>query len=283
MKLPFFQFYPLDWLADTRKLSPLARATWIDILAHAWNAPERGIYELPIAAFCAELGLDFKGLKSVLQELALVGEVTLRDEKVTVKCRRMYKEGMRYKYHAIRQARYMERRRSDASVTPQTLEIHQETSKSLHQDKSKSLHQETPRVGRKHSSNALHKKTYFSKPTPEQIREYANGIGFSLDAGSFWDHYEANGWRVGRTPMKDWQAAVRTWRRNEYGVANSNGGNRGNNVGTGFYSDPVNIERLRAYRKAAGLRKVSEAAGREILGGARADSVDQTDVENNPD
>jgi hypothetical protein len=29
------------------------------------------------------------------------------------------------------------------------------------------------------------------------------------------DHYTANGWRVGRNPMKDWKAAVRQWERNE--------------------------------------------------------------------
>jgi len=30
----------------------------------------------------------------------------------------------------------------------------------------------------------------------------------------FLDHYESNGWKVGRNPMKDWKAAVRTWERN---------------------------------------------------------------------
>lgn len=31
----------------------------------------------------------------------------------------------------------------------------------------------------------------------------------------FYDYYESNGWRVGKTPMKDWQAAIRNWVRNE--------------------------------------------------------------------
>ena len=29
----------------------------------------------------------------------------------------------------------------------------------------------------------------------------------------FMDHYESNGWMVGKNKMKDWQAAVRTWER----------------------------------------------------------------------
>jgi len=35
------------------------------------------------------------------------------------------------------------------------------------------------------------------------------------DAGEWWDHYEANGWVVGKTPMKDWKAACRNWSRRQ--------------------------------------------------------------------
>ena len=31
------------------------------------------------------------------------------------------------------------------------------------------------------------------------------------------DHYTANGWKVGRNPMRDWKAAVRQWERNDLG------------------------------------------------------------------
>ncbi len=61
-------------------------------------------------------------------------------------------------------------------------------------------------------------KTLFSdlpmtKPTIEQIAEYAKSIGFALDAEYFYDYYQSIGWMVGKHPMKDWRAAVRTWRR----------------------------------------------------------------------
>lgn len=57
----------------------------------------------------------------------------------------------------------------------------------------------------------------FAKPTCEQLETYAQHIDFaSFDAQDFLDHYEANGWKVGRVPMKDWQAAVRTWKRHQH-------------------------------------------------------------------
>lgn len=55
----------------------------------------------------------------------------------------------------------------------------------------------------------------FQKQTPEQVTEYAASIGFQLDGEAFCDFYESKGWKIGSTPMKDWQAAVRTWKRRQ--------------------------------------------------------------------
>ncbi len=53
----------------------------------------------------------------------------------------------------------------------------------------------------------------FVKPTPEEVTDYAKTIGFVLDGRAFCDFYESRGWRYGNTPIKDWKAAVRTWKR----------------------------------------------------------------------
>ena len=55
----------------------------------------------------------------------------------------------------------------------------------------------------------------FIKPTPEEIYEYANSIGFYLDGGKFFDYYQGNGWKINKNPMKDWKATVRNWKRND--------------------------------------------------------------------
>lgn len=59
------------------------------------------------------------------------------------------------------------------------------------------------------------KRRRFTPPTPQEVADYAKEKGLSLDAERFCDHYTANGWKVGgRSPMKDWRAAVRNWCRN---------------------------------------------------------------------
>lgn len=53
-----------------------------------------------------------------------------------------------------------------------------------------------------------------ARPTLEDVRAYCAERGNKVDPERWFNYYEANGWRVGKNPMKDWKAAVRTWERN---------------------------------------------------------------------
>ena len=54
----------------------------------------------------------------------------------------------------------------------------------------------------------------FVKPNVEDIIDYCNERNNYVDAQKFYDYYSSNGWKVGKNPMKDWKAAVRTWEKN---------------------------------------------------------------------
>ena len=53
----------------------------------------------------------------------------------------------------------------------------------------------------------------FIKPTVEEVREYCQERGNTVDPNTFVNFYESKGWVVGKSPMKDWKAAVRNWER----------------------------------------------------------------------
>lgn len=55
----------------------------------------------------------------------------------------------------------------------------------------------------------------FKKPTVEEIDTYCRESKHYVDVGRFYDFYESKGWKVGKSPMKDWRAAVRNWARSE--------------------------------------------------------------------
>lgn len=55
----------------------------------------------------------------------------------------------------------------------------------------------------------------FQKPSIEDVREYCRCRSNHVDPEQFFNFYESKGWLVGKTPMKDWKAAVRTWEKRE--------------------------------------------------------------------
>lgn len=56
----------------------------------------------------------------------------------------------------------------------------------------------------------------FLQPTLEEVKAYCEERKNNVDAEHFIDYYTANGWKVGKNPMKDWKACVRTWERSKY-------------------------------------------------------------------
>jgi hypothetical protein len=82
--------------------------------------------------------------------------------------------------------------------------------------------------------------TRFQKPTIEEIYAYSQELGLSTydyngqqksqaqtTAESFFDYYSANGWKVGKNPMKDWKASLRNWIRKDGQFNKQRGGGRG--------------------------------------------------------
>ena len=51
------------------------------------------------------------------------------------------------------------------------------------------------------------------RPGIEEVEAYCRERGNEVDAEQWMNHYEAVGWKIGKSPMKDWRAAVRTWER----------------------------------------------------------------------
>ena len=64
------------------------------------------------------------------------------------------------------------------------------------------------------SNKEIKEKYVFKKPSLEELQKYIDSESLSnTDANQFFDYYESNGWKVGKSSMKDWKAAARNWNR----------------------------------------------------------------------
>ena len=67
----------------------------------------------------------------------------------------------------------------------------------------------------KEKENTKEKTQNFKPPTSEQITDFLREQNLTINIDTFLDHYQSNGWMVGKNKMKDWKATVRNWARRD--------------------------------------------------------------------
>lgn len=51
-------------------------------------------------------------------------------------------------------------------------------------------------------------------PDIDDVKAYILEKNYNVDAEQWFDFYQSKGWLIGKSKMKDWKSAVRTWERN---------------------------------------------------------------------
>ena len=94
-KMPFFKFFPADWIKDTRGLSLSTRGAWIDLLCFMWESPTRGTITRSKPVLARILGASEDELGVILDEIqnqSVCECVTERNGDVTLTSRRIVRE-----------------------------------------------------------------------------------------------------------------------------------------------------------------------------------------------
>ena len=111
--------------------------------------------------------------------------------------------------------------RPKKSQTPESEKANSPKSEKLNAENDESQPTESEKTKGKSKGKSINSSNEelngrFKRPTQDEVARYASGIGHpSFDAQKFMDYYNANGWKVGRNPMKDWEATVRNWIRRD--------------------------------------------------------------------
>jgi len=92
--LPYFQFFPADYLRDTEILSLSAQGGWMRMLCSMWHPSRRGVLGLRLQAVARLLGANEQTARSIIDEIEDCGIADVRwdGDRVTVTCRRMVRD-----------------------------------------------------------------------------------------------------------------------------------------------------------------------------------------------
>jgi hypothetical protein len=132
-KLPFLQFYPSDYLVDTRVLSLAARGAWVDIICVLHKSSTRGTLTLPARGWARIMGAteaDFQSALSEIEEMKVGDVIRNGNGDVSVTCRRMMNESitreqtrLRVQNHRNKHGNKAGNDTSNAGVTPKKSEV----------------------------------------------------------------------------------------------------------------------------------------------------------------
>jgi hypothetical protein len=227
-KAPSFQFYPSDWMRDLTEHPLEIEGAWIRICCALFWSETRGTSDKNLTKWARILRVGERKCLTIIAYLDNhnIADVIKQNESIRITSRRMVKDEYIRKVRSFAGSQGgnpgLKNKAENTDLDKQPLNKLKRPSSSS-SSSSSSLEPKIKSIVEKSTRR-------FLPPTLTEVSYYCTQRNSKVDPQKFLDYYESNGWRVGKNPMKSWQAAIRTWERNDYGggngLQNSSGGGR---------------------------------------------------------
>ena len=189
---------------------------WMKLLVLAADVNDGGLVyftrDLPYTdqLLATQFHRSTKQVQLAMQTFEMFGMIEIVDDIFKISNWEKYQneEGLSKIREQNRLRKQAQRERERAALPPASRDSHVTVtgSHATDIDKEKEKEKETDFMDRPRS-------TRFTPPTVEEVSSYCQERKNGIDAQRFVDYYESRGWMLGKTKMKDWRAAVRTWER----------------------------------------------------------------------
>lgn len=173
------------------------RLAWICLLCFAKAQGRAGRVRMRDKTFAQRYRLSVESVEAMMARAVTAGAVTVEGDTVTVVNWKLYQDPR------VR-SRGEENRRENEAEPPERRHFTKTS------EKDATIHHPPP-------TKPPPTTKVFVRPTIDEVRAYCLERGKGVDPQRWLDHYESNGWKVGKVAMKDWKAAVRKWENNDYG------------------------------------------------------------------
>jgi len=189
-----------EWFTD-----PATAHLWVYILLKAnhkrkvWQnvVVDEGSLITSEARMSVETGLSRQQIRTAIKRLVTTKEIT----KVSTKTYTLLKVNKWARYQCVETSANQDENQGLNQADNQQL-----TSKTTSQLTTTKEDKEVKEVKKE-----IYKER---KPTLDEVRAYCQERNNGVDPDRWFNYYTANGWKVGKNPMKDWKACVRTWEKN---------------------------------------------------------------------
>ncbi len=105
----------------------------------------------------------------------------------------------------------------DTMITNRKQSVYSDLDKDLDKDLNNKNKYVPTSGGNEPEKTASSASKRFKKPSVEEIRAYCRERNNNINPEQFFDFYESKGWFIGKSPMKDWRAAIRQWEQRSSG------------------------------------------------------------------
>lgn len=214
-KAPAFQFYADDFLAGTSDMNAEEVGSYIRLLCHQWTKGGIPNDEDRAGRMAGLMGSP--SLRYVLAKFSLCDDGMLRNERLE----QVRAEQEAYKSKQATAGRNGAEKRwskwqkhGDPNGDLNGVAIATPMATAWPEDSSPSP-SPTPdlNLNTNLSVGASAPRTRFVPPSREELDAQATKIGLpAIEVEKFMAHYESNGWRVGKNPMKSWTGAMTKWK-----------------------------------------------------------------------
>ena len=207
-KMPWMKWYSRDALGDPklRACEPASRGIWYDMLWLMDVNENRGYLTEDDRTLCRVLGVMPDELQQAKADLLANGVPSVDPETGKWYNRRMVRDDKSRKNGALG---------GNPKLIKKLDNQKQDTRSQKPDTRSQSGVEPENQPGVQPPVQPPDKKR-FAPPSIEEVKLYCDERKNSVNAEQWHDHYSSNGWKVGKNPMRDWKAAVRTWERNSF-------------------------------------------------------------------
>lgn len=220
-----------EWYGDhntTRLFVHLLMTVNFKESRHCGHVVPRGARVAGYQKLSEETGLSVQELRTASAKLKSTGNITGKSTGkfsiITVCDYEKYQTANEGEQQASQQASQQAINRQSTGTAPQMVDVtpanaplrREECKNNKKEKKSVVVGENQAEQPDADAPNAYpRKRNSFRPPSLEEVMGYCNSRQSAVNPAGFFDYYTSNGWRVGKNPMKDWKAAVRTWERGE--------------------------------------------------------------------